>query len=78
MPPFLRAAAGIVLAAEQFAAEFEEQRRQWRDPAQLRAVVAVLPAEEGLVRQRAVEEIVGMRVVAVEVADVGRTGPGAG
>ena len=70
-PVVLRAAAGEVLAAEHFAAEFEEQRRR-RDPAQLHAVVAVLVAEESLVGQRPVEEIVGVGVVAVEVADVGK------
>ena len=67
----LRAAAGKILAAEQFASHFQKHRRR-RDPAQLDTVVAVLAAEERLVRQRTGKEVVGMRVMVVEVADVGQ------
>jgi len=72
----LRVAARIVLAAERFAAELEVRVGR-RDPAQLRAVVAVLVAEERLIRERTVDEIVGVRVVAVEIADVREEAAGA-
>src|SRR4249919_4032524 len=66
----LGAAAGETLAAKEFATELEEQRGR-RHPTHLHAIVAVLVAEERLVRQRPVEEVVGVRVVAVEITDVG-------
>ncbi len=65
----IRAAAREVLAAERFATEFEERVGR-RDPAHLRAVVAVLIAEERLIRERTIDEVVGVRVMAVEITDV--------
>src|SRR5581483_1842373 len=65
----LRARGREILAAEDLAAELEEKIER-RHPAQLHAVVAVLIAEERLVSERPVDEVVGMRVVAVEIADV--------
>ena len=66
----VRAGAVVRAAAEDFGAELDEQVGR-RHPANLHAIVAVLVAEEGLVGQRPVVELVGMRVVAVEIADIG-------
>ena len=47
-----------------------------RQPGQLHAVVAVLRAEHGLVGQRVVDEVPGVRVLRVQVADAGEEAPG--
>ncbi len=73
------AAAGAVLVAlgagkagavARFSAEFEELLGR-RDPFELHAVVAVLPAEECLVRERGVDEVPDVLVLLVQVAQAG-------
>ena len=69
-PAVLRAATGVILATECFRPHFEEGCGGGY-PAQLHAVIAVLATQEGLIRQWAIEEIIGMCMMAVEVANRG-------
>ena len=68
------ARAGKRVAVAGFGAEFEEQVGR-REPLHLHAVLRELPAEEGLVRERLVDEVPGVRVDLVEVADAGEEAP---
>ena len=65
-----RAAGRSILAAERLTAKFEIGIGRC-NPAQLDAIITVLIAEKGLVSKWSVTEIVGMRVMAVEIADIG-------
>src|SRR5688572_11849240 len=59
---------GEAVAVAGFRAELEEQIRG-RQPLHLQAVLAVLTAEHGLVDQRLVDEVPGMRMDFVEIAE---------
>ena len=61
-------------AVARFRAELEEQVRR-REPLHLHAVLAVLPAIEGLVHERLVDEVPGVRVDFVEVTEAGEEAP---
>ncbi len=65
-----------IFATKRFGADFQICLGR-RDPAQLHAIVAVLVANKGLVGQRSIAEIIGVRVMTVEVADVRVEAPGA-
>jgi len=54
-----------------------EKKVQWSYPAQLRAIVAVLIGQQCVIRQRSIDEVVGMRVMAVQIADVRKEPAGA-
>src|SRR6185437_3178106 len=61
-------------AAHRLAAEFDEHIAR-REPAQLHAVVAVLPIEESEIGQGRISEIPGMGVLLVEIANTREEAP---
>jgi hypothetical protein len=63
-------------AAEGLHAEHQIERRR-RSPVQAQAVVVPVAAEEGPVQQGPLDEVVGMRVLLVQVADLRREATGA-
>jgi hypothetical protein len=76
-PPLLSRVPGKCVAIAALGAELDEEVRR-RDPLDLHAVLRALVAEEGLVDERLVREIPGMRVHFVEVAEAGEEAPALG
>ena len=70
-----RVAAGKAAAAAELGAELDVLVGR-REPGQLHAVVAVLRAEQRLVGQRVVDEVPGVGVLRIEVADAGEEAAG--
>ena len=66
----IAARAGKRVAVAGFRAEFDEQIRR-REPLELQAVLRELSAEEGLIRERLIDEVPRVRVDLVEIADAG-------
>ena len=69
-PNMRRAAGREGVAAEQFAAKFDELAGRG-EPAKLHTAIVVLVVEKDPVRQRLIGKVPGMRMLLVEIADAG-------